>query len=144
MVYTFELCIYFKSQNHISSSSISLHRVSLLMHFLFLFCFFISCVWSIFCTSYYVRELILFPCFCLGETLYFYYVTDTFFYYPYLWALKVLMIFLFRLGWKFLGLQLPCLDEMFHRVYRLFSQILVNHSAYALRFITALVGWSPL
>ena len=39
MVYTFELCIYFKSRNHISSGSISLHRVSLLMHFLFLFCF---------------------------------------------------------------------------------------------------------
>ena len=53
-------------------------------------------------------------------------------------------MFLFRVGLKLLGLLLSCLNEMFHRVYRLFYQSLVNQSAYALRLIALLVCWSPL
>ena len=53
-------------------------------------------------------------------------------------------MFLFRLGWNFFGLPLPFLDEMFHQVYRLFYQILVDQSTYALMLVPLIVGWSAL
>ena len=53
-------------------------------------------------------------------------------------------MFLFRVGWKFLGLLLPCLDKILHLVYLLLYQSLVDQCVYALWLVALLVGWIPL